>query len=122
MQLRRAPRSRRLCRIPRIPTPWVKIAEGDYDSAIEMNFSQSKNDVRTMNETFKVKKFRSEEGITYTTRLLDMLPETFEYLFDNQIVDETPATGTVKGYVELDFERGFSVAEYAILLVGQTPV
>ena len=25
------------------------------------------------------------------------------------------------GYLELDFERGFSVVEYSILLIGQTP-
>ena len=72
-----------------LPSDWELIAEGDYDSAIEMNFSQSKNDVRTMNETFKVKKFRAEEGITYTTRMLDMTVESLEYVFDNQTIDET---------------------------------
>ena len=104
-----------------LPSDWTLIAAGDYDSAIEMNFAQEKNDVRTLNETFKVKKFRASEGITYSTSLIDMLPDTLEYLFDNQMVTKTPAASGVAGYQELDFERGFLVEEHAILLIGQAP-
>ena len=104
-----------------LPTDWILIAQGDYDSAIEMNFGEEKNDVRTMNETFKVKKFRSGESITYTTSLIDMLPDTLVHLFHNQTVVKTPAVSGVAGYQELDFERGFSVVEKAILLIGQAP-
>ena len=100
---------------------WNLIASGDYGAAVERNFAETKNDVRPLNETYKVKKFRAEESITYTTTLIDLLPETLQDLFDNQTVTETAAVAGVAGYRELDFERGFAVVERSILIVGAAP-
>lgn len=102
-------------------TNWSLLAAGDYGSAVENNFSESKNDVRGLNDTYKLKKFRSEEGILYSTTLLDLLPDTLAYGFDNQDVETTMPASGVAGYQELDFERGFNVVEHAILVVGMAP-
>ena len=102
-------------------TNWRLIASGDYGASVERNFAETKNDVRPLNETYKVKKFRAEESITYTTTLIDLLPETLEELFDNQTVTETAAVSGVAGYRELNFERGFAVVERSILIVGAAP-
>ena len=102
-------------------TSWSLIASGDYGSSVERNFAETKNDVRPLNETYKVKKFRAEESITYTTTLIDMLPETLERLYHGQSVSETAAASGVAGYEELNFERGFAVVERSILIVGMAP-
>ena len=102
-------------------TNWSLIASGDYGSSVERNFAETKNDVRPLNETYKVKRFRAEESITYTTTLIDMLPETLERLYHGQSVSETAAASGVAGYEELDFERGFAVVERSILMVGMAP-
>ena len=102
-------------------TNWTLIASGDYGSSVERNFAETKNDVRPLNETYKVKKFRAEESITYTTTLIDMLPGTLERLYHGQSVSETAAASGVAGYEELNFERGFAVVERSILIVGMAP-
>ena len=102
-------------------TDWTLLGEEYYEeSGISINLAETIETTRILSSTLPVKAFRTAEDPTISCNILDATVETLGLLLGNSVTTVAAGSSTI-GTSAVNLNRGATVTEYALQLIGAAP-